>query len=493
MSPFCGTMFLTQGGFFMEYILNHDLAHHKYFEEMTRIPHGSFHEEAYSNYLVNFAKEHGLRYIQDDMFNVVIYKDATSGYEGHEPVLLQAHTDMVCEKNKDTEFDFEEDPLQLYIEDGFLKAKGTTLGADDGVGVAYILAILADKEAKHSALECAFTVQEEVGLFGAMALKKEYFTANRMINLDDGGENATCTTSAGGMNVILKKERLLVPAYGSGYQIDVLGLSGGHSGGEIDKEKGNANKLLSRVLFMLHKQYGLSLSWIQGGLKDNAIPREASAAFVSNADFDTVEKCVKDMEKIFKQELEFSDALVHVELKECEVKEVLCVEESEEVLSLLFTLPNGLRHRSMNIEGLSIASSNVGVVSTSDDEIMINVSLRGAMESYVDTFAMEIDTLADVFGFESTHEARYPSWSYRAESNMRDTLQKVCQEVLGKELQMMAVHGGLECGVFKAMNEDMDIVTMGPKMQDIHTPDEALDLASFDATFNLLKAYLQAL
>ena len=139
MSPFCGTMFLTQGGFFMEYILNHDLAHHKYFEEMTRIPHGSFHEEAYSNYLVNFAKEHGLRYIQDDMFNVVIYKDATSGYEGHEPVLLQAHTDMVCEKNKDTEFDFEEDPLQLYIEDGFLKAKGTTLGADDGVGVAYCL------------------------------------------------------------------------------------------------------------------------------------------------------------------------------------------------------------------------------------------------------------------------------------------------------------------------------------------------------------------
>lgn len=477
----------------MEYILNHDIAHHKYFEEMTRIPHGSFHEEAYSNYLVAFAKEHGLRYIQDEMFNVIIYKDAASGYETHEPVLLQAHIDMVCEKNKDTQFDFEKDALQLYIENGFLKAKGTTLGADDGVGVAYILSILADKDAKHPALECAFTVQEEVGLFGALALRKEYFSANRMINLDDGGENATCTTSAGGMNVILKKERIAVPAYGNGYRIDVSGLSGGHSGGEIDKEKGNANKLLSRALFMLHKQYGISLSRIQGGLKDNAIPREAGAVFVSDAEFDQIAAYVQSVEKIFKQELEFSDAHVHMEIKECEVKDVLSVEDTEEVLSLLLTLPNGLRHRSMNIEGLSVASSNVGVISTSDDEIMVNVSLRGAMESYVDTFAMEIDTLADVYGFESVHEARYPSWSYRSESNMRDTLKKVCKNVLGKELRMMAVHGGLECGVFKAMNENIDIVTMGPKMQDIHTPDEALDLASFDATFTLLKSYLEEL
>lgn len=477
----------------MEYILNHDVAHHKYFEEMTRIPHGSFHEEAYSNYLVAFAKEHGLRYIQDEMFNVIIYKDAADGYESHEPVLLQAHIDMVCEKNKDTQFDFEKDALQLYIENGFLKAKGTTLGADDGAGVAYMLSILADKDAKHPALECAFTVQEEVGLFGALALKKEYFSANRMINLDDGGENATCTTSAGGMNVILKKERIAVPSYGNGYRIDVLGLSGGHSGGEIDKEKGNANKLLSRALFMLHKQYGISLSRIQGGLKDNAIPREASAVFVSDAVFDQIAAYVKDVEKIFKQELEFSDAQVHLEIKECEVKDVLSVEDTEAILSLLLTLPNGLRHRSMNIEGLSVASSNVGVISASDDEFMINVSLRGAMESYVDTFAMEIDALADAYGFESVHEARYPSWSYRAESNMRDTLKRVCENVLGKELHLMAVHGGLECGVFKAMNEDMDIVTMGPKMQDIHTPDEALDLASFDATFTLLKSCLEEL
>ena len=477
----------------MEHILNHEKAHQKYFEEMTAIPHGSYHEQAYSAYLVAFAKEHGLKWIQDELYNVIIYKDASAGYEDHAPVLLQAHTDMVCEKNKDTDFDFEKDALKLYIEDGFLKARGTTLGADDGVGVAYMLALLSDPDAKHPPLECVFTVQEEVGLFGAMALKKEYFQAKRMINLDDGGENATCTTSAGGVNVIMQKERILVPHDGNGYQIDVFGLHGGHSGGEIDKEHGNANKLLARVLFTLNRRYGVQLSWIQGGIKDNAIPREASAAFVCQADLETVAACVQEMKTIFAKELEFSDAGVDVAVKEVSCDGVLCIEDSEEVITLLMTLPNGLRHHSMSIEGLSTASSNIGVVTTQEEAIIINASLRGAMESYVDTLAMEMDALAEVFGFHSEHEARYPAWSYRADSPMRECLKAVCQKVLGKELQLVAVHGGLECGVFKAMDEDMDIVTMGPKMQDIHTPQEALDLASFDATFTLLRAYLEEL
>lgn len=477
----------------MKHILNHEMAHQKYFEEMTAIPHGSYHEQAYSEYLVDFAKAQGLKWIQDDMYNVILYKAASSGYENHAPVILQAHMDMVCEKNKDTEFDFEKDALKLYIEDGFLKAKGTTLGADDGVGVAYMLALLADQNAKHPPLECAFTVQEEVGLYGAMALKKEYFQAKRMINLDDGGENATCTTSAGGVNVIMRKERILVPSDDKGYQIDVTGLHGGHSGGEIDKEHGNANKLMARVLFTLNRRYGVQLSWLQGGIKDNAIPREASAAFVCHAEPEKVAASVQEMKTIFAKELEFSDTVVDVTVKEADIDGVLCIEDSEEVITLLMTLPNGLRHHSMSIAGLSTASSNIGVVTTEEEAIIINASLRGAMESYVDTLAMEMDALAEVFNFTSEHEARYPAWSYRADSSMRECLQSVCQKVLGKELQLVAVHGGLECGVFKAMDEDMDIVTMGPKMQDIHTPQEALNLASFDATFQLLKAYLEEL
>lgn len=477
----------------MEHILDHTKAHQRYFEEMTQIPHGSFNEAAYSDYLVAFAKANNLRYLQDDMYNVIIYKDASQGYEDHEPVILQAHMDMVCEKNNDTEFDFTTQGLQLYIEDGLLKAKGTTLGADDGTGVAYMLALLADDTAKHPPLECVFTVQEEVGLFGALALKKEYFHGKRLINLDDGGENATCTTSAGGMNVIMKKDRILIPTQEQGYRLEVKGLSGGHSGGEIDKEKGNANKLLARVLYTLNQRYGIQLADINGGIKDNAIPREAQACFICDAPMEKLAESVAQARKIFRQELEFSDANVDVIVKECDVEGVMSIEDSEEIITLLLVLPNGLRHRSMSIEGLSVASSNIGVVTTTPEEIIINASLRGAMESYVDTFALEMDALADAYGFATTHEARYPSWSYRADSPMRETLKTVCQEVLGKELQLIAVHGGLECGVFKAMNEDMDIVTMGPKTQDIHTPQEALDLASFDATFALLKAFVEAL
>ncbi len=233
----------------MKTILDHTKLHQKYFEEMTQIPHGSYHEEAISNYLVAFAKAQGLRYIQDDMFNVIIYKEASSGYEDHEPLVLQAHMDMVCEKNKDSVHDFEKDPLSLRIVDGWLMANHTTLGADDGCGVAYMLAILSDDTLKHPRLECIFTVQEEVGLCGALHLKKDQFDATRMINLDDESGYATCTTSAGGMNVLLDKEIIRIQEKMDGYRLSIKGLAGGHSGAEIDKERGNANKLLVRILY----------------------------------------------------------------------------------------------------------------------------------------------------------------------------------------------------------------------------------------------------
>lgn len=477
----------------MKTILNQEVAHQKYFEEMTRIPHGSYNEQAYSDYLVAFAKEHHYAYRQDDLHNVIIYKQAAKGYEDHPCVLLQAHMDMVCEKNKDTEFDFEKDALALYIEDGFLKAKGTTLGADNGVGVAYMLALLEDAEALHPALECVFTVQEEVGLYGAMAIKKEDIHAKRMINLDDGGETATCITSAGGMNVIMKRERILVPTQDQGYILEVKGLSGGHSGGQIHKEKGNANKLLARILFALNEQQDVRINCIQGGIKDNAIPREASAIFVSDGAEDKILACVAAQKKAIQAEYECSDAQVEVTTCKTECHEAMSIEDSELLCNLLMTLPNGLRHRSMSIPGLSTASSNIGVISSTEDEIIINCSLRGAMESYIDTLAMEMDCLADTFLFDYDHEARYPAWSYRADSKMRETLQEICRELYEQELELVSVHGGLECGVFMALDEDMDIVTMGPKMQDIHTPQEALDLASFDRTFTFLKTYLTRL
>lgn len=477
----------------MTTILDHKKAHHKYFEDMTKIPHGSYHEKAYADYLETFAKQKGLRYIRDELHNMIIYKEASHGYENHPSIILQAHMDMVCEKNKDIVFDFEKEPLQLRIEEGYLYANGTTLGADDGAGVSYMLAILSDDTLLHPALECVFTVQEEVGLFGAMALKKEYFQSKRMINLDDEGEISTCTTSAGGVNVLLSKKVESFSCDKQGYRLCVRGLQGGHSGAAIHLERGNANKLLVRTLYEIDKQFELQLVSFDGGIKDNAIPREADAVFVCDASKEQLNEIVSSFEKILKEELEFSDANVSLKLESASVSYVISKEDSDKILQFLLVIPTGMRHRSMHIEGLTTASNNMAIVLLNDEEIHVNCSVRGGMESYVDMQADEIVVLANVFGFTSKLEARYPAWSFEKDSELRCIMQSVCRDVMHQELGLVAMHGGLECGVFKALIPDLDIVTLGPKMYDIHTPNEHLDLASFDRTFTFLVQFLQRL
>ena len=467
----------------------------KFFHQVTQVPRPSKKEGKMIEFLESFAKQYKIAIKKDAVGNILMSKPATPGKENLPTVVLQSHMDMVCEKNNGTAHDFDHDPIETIVDGNWLRANGTTLGADNGIGVAAELAILASDDIEHGPIECLFTVDEETGLTGAKALEKGFMTGDILLNLDSEDEGEIFMGCAGGKDTqaVFHYEPRDTNPNMQYFKIEVKGLNGGHSGGEIDKEHGNANKLLARVLFTLNRRYGVQLSWMQGGIKDNAIPREASAAFVCQADLETVAACVQEMKTIFARELEFSDAGVDLAVKEIALDAVLCIEDSEEVITLLMTLPNGLRHHSMSIEGLSTASSNIGVVTTDEEALTINASLRGAMESYVDTLAMEMDALAEVFGFHSEHEARYPAWSYRADSPMRECLKTVCHRVLGKELQLVAVHGGLECGVFKAMDEDMDIVTMGPKMQDIHTPQEALDLASFDATFTLLKAYLEEL
>lgn len=474
-------------------ILDHSKAHQRFFEEMTKIPHGSFHEQAYSEYLIEFAQAHHFHYVRDNMNNVVIYVPGTSGYEKHETVILQAHIDMVCEKNRDAAFDFEHDALKLRLQDGWLSAEGTTLGADDGCGVAYMLAIMDSDTIAHPPLECVFTVQEEVGLFGALGLDKDYISGKRLINLDDGGEFASGTTSAGGVNVIAKR----VPTWQDGekdaYELLIGGLKGGHSGGEIHKERGNANKLAARILYAILNQGQLNLAHVEGGMKDNAIPREASAIFTTSLSFDACRKIVEQAKQEMLRELEFSDADLQVTLTKTKAARFMSEEDSHAFIEFMRLIPNGMRHHSMSIEGLTTASSNAAVVTCDVSGIMINTSVRGALESYIDTIAEEIEILARLCGFETKRDARYPAWSYDQNSEMRSCLQKVCKERFNKELVLMAVHGGLECGVFKMMDPDMDIVTMGPIMKDIHTPKERLWIESFDRTFDLLCAYLKEL
>ena len=276
-------------------VLDHEKLHQKYFEELSRIPRASFKEERVSAYLEDFARTRGLDYKRDTIGNVVIYKPASAGYEDHGAVILQAHTDMVCEKNADCTHDFDRDPIDLYIENGILKARGTTLGADDGMGCAYMLALL-DMDTPHPALECAFTVQEEVGLNGAFALKPEYFTAKKYVNLDFGGRGkGTCTTSAGGEMVGLKKpveyEDCTLPAY----RLFITGLKGGHSGSCIILELGNSLKICGRILKEISGSSDLRIVSLDGGLKNNAIPRECEAVFASGAPREQIERAMESI------------------------------------------------------------------------------------------------------------------------------------------------------------------------------------------------------
>ncbi len=468
-------------------------AYCKYFNELCKIPHGSFDEKRISDYLVKFGKDHGLKTVQDESLNVVIYKGASAGYENSAPLLLQAHMDMVCEKNKDSNHDFKNDPLDLYVDGDWLKAKGTTLGADDGMGVAYMLAILDDDSLPHPPLECCFTTMEEVGLIGALKLDTSLFKARRMVSLDGGGEVSTGISSAGGVQVIQTIPLDYKDSKDTTYKLFLSGLLGGHSGGEIHKEKGNANKLAFRVIKeMLNRGLDFRFVSADGGLKDNAIPRECEITFVSKSSLDELNDSLACSLHDFKQELEFSDNGIKVELSVIDkASKALDNFDSKRIVEYIFLLPNGFKHRSMAIEGLTLTSLNLGIVKTSGDYLVLTSSLRSALECGIDHLIDEIKTLAGLFNYKVSTSARYPGWNYKADSAMRDKLDKVMMEIYGKTSEKLATHGGCECGVFAAISEDMDILTYGAICEDIHTPLERLDLNSFDRGYKVLTSLVK--
>lgn len=464
-----------------------------YFNEISRIPRGSGNERAISDYVAGFAEKHGFDYVQDDILNVIVHKPASDGYEDHGPVMLQAHMDMVCEKNKDVEHDFERDPLDLYTEDGWLKARGTTLGADDGYGVAYMLAILDDPDLKHPDLYCYFTVMEEIGLVGASRLKKNDLHGKRYINLDGGGEVVTCVSSSGGARVEvvfpITKEKNTKPAY----RLSVRGLSGGHSASKIHLEKGNANILAVRILKELQeKEMDVQLCDFDGGLKYNAIPREADAVFASSTVFEELEQAVQESTDKIAMELEFSDAGFFTVFEKTEWETVIAKENSDDFLNYMFLIPDGFQHRSMSVEGLTVASLNAGVIRTKENEISLMDLVRSPLASHTDELLMKMRLLGKVFHAQVNIGERYGGWNYSAESGLREKLREVLK-AHGTELKERATHGGLECGVFKALDPELDIITYGPVAFGEHTPEEKLDLASFDRAYGILCELLENL
>jgi dipeptidase D len=474
----------------MEFDLNKKYCY--YFKQISDIPRGSRNEKAISDYVVEFAKKHNYRYIQDDVYNVIVYRPASKGYEDSEPIILQAHMDMVCEKNKDVEHDFEKDPLDLYVEDGWLKARGTTLGADDGQGVAYMLAILDDENIEAPALECAFTVMEEIGLFGAIALKKEYFSAKRYINLDSGGEIETAVTSSGGARALIKKDLHYEDNGRPSYRLEIRGLKGGHSASCIHLELGNAIILAARALEELRTQFDdIRIADFNGGMKFNAIPREADISFSTDAD---PKKLMKAAEQIFRniaQELQYSDEGFSGKIISTDIlPKVVTQKETADILKFMYVMPNGFQHKSMAIEGLTVASLNAGVIFIENGQLVINDLIRSAISSHGDIMIHQLETLCPLFGFRFEVHDRYYGWDYTKDSKMRQIMTQVLKE-RGIDLKERATHGGLECGIFKGLIPDLDIITLGPISKGEHTPDERLDLASFDRAYGDLLEVLK--
>lgn len=471
----------------MEY--DRSLPHREYFYEIAQLPHGSTMEKPLSDYLVAFAKAHNLAWQQDDMYNVIIRKPAAPSYEGAPVLSIQAHMDMVCEKNKDTVHDFAKDPLRFVVtDDGILHADGTTLGADDCTGVAYMLSILADDTLKHPELECIFTTQEEIGMFGAMALKAEDVHGRRMISLDGGGENNTLLTSAGGCQLTIRKAMTPVANTKPCYALSIRGLTGGHSGGEIHREKGNANKLMVRILKEAQLA-GLSfeLCSLTGGLKDNAIPRECDAVIAFDGDAAALTAAVEASARDIAKELEFSDGKFSAAIVPCEkAAAAFSVKDTEDTINMMFLYPNGFLARSMAIEGLTVTSLNMGIVTTDAEGVKIVTSLRAMLGSAMENMYHQIVLISGLYGATVSRGANYPGWSYSEKSPMRDAMAAAVEELYHEPLNMTAAHGGCECGVFSAMHPGMDIITLGPVTRYIHTPDEELDLASFDRTYTLL-------
>lgn len=464
-----------------------------YFEETTRIPHGSYHEQPLSDWLVSFAKEQNLEYKQYPCGNVIIKAPASAGYEDHPAVVIQAHMDMVWEKTAESTHDFLTEPLKLRIEDGWLMATDTTLGADDCTGVAYMLAILADKTLPHPPLECVFTVSEETGMEGAFKMEPADLTGLRFISLDGGGEGrSTVITSAGGV-----KCKETIPLHRAatdreGFRLTVDGLSGGHSGICIGQEKGNAIRLCARVLNRMRECGPLFLADIAGGDKDNAIPRTCTAEFSGYALKEDLEQILREEEEKIRGELAYSDPEVRISLESCRVQWLIDPESTDRLIDFLLLVPGPVQHRSMVLD-LVTASENLASVKITEEGAGISVSLRAERGSYLETMANELRMLSSLYGESHAEYGSYPSWAYEEKSALRDTFCEVMTQLTGSETVLQAVHGGLECGVFKSKWPGMEIVTFGPKAENVHTPQERLNLESFDRCFGLLCSLLERL
>ena len=460
-----------------------------YFEDICSIPHGSGNMNKISQYCVNFAKEHQLEYMVDEMKNVIIIKEATPGYENAEPIILQGHLDMVCEKRPDKEKDFLTEGLDLYTDGKLIWADGTTLGGDDGIAVAYCLALLAAKDLQHPRLEVVLTVDEETGLYGAEAIDLSMLKGKKLINLDSEEEGVFTVGCAGGVTLTCDIPVFTEDVEGEVYELKVTGLLGGHSGVEIHKGRGNSNVILGRVLLTIGQKMGLDIIKMEGGSKDNAIPRHSVAQVLIPAEEGAkFEALVKEQEAVLKNELHASDAGIRLELTAKGEGNVEVLDATSKVTALhaLNNIPNGIQAYSMDMEGLVETSLNMGIMSMDGENLKMSFAVRSSIESAKQYLTDKVLMFVDMLGGSCELKGDYPGWAYNPKSNLRETFVKVYREMYGEEPVVEAIHAGLECGLFTKKIEDLDSISVGPNMHNVHTSEETLEVASVQRTWEFL-------
>lgn len=464
----------------------------KYFEDICNIPHGSGNVKQISDYCVQFAKEHHLKYYQDELFNVIIIKEASEGYEKVPTVILQGHLDMVCEKNVETKHDFITDPLDLRIDGDYVYANGTTLGGDDGIAIAYSLAILDSEIVKHPRLEVIFTVDEETGMYGAHGLDTSMLIGKYMLNLDSEDEGVLITSCAGGLKASINFTGKLVETKAISYRVSVKGLKGGHSGTEIDKGRANAIKILARVLYNINMKYHIDLASINGGLKDNAIPREASAnILIDEKDINSISELINKLSLSISNEYKSTDENILICFEKNDDTNNLYIDNGGKIIKFLYLVENGIKSMSFDIANLVESSQNVGVISTNEGNTSICISIRSSKESILIELKDRIDLLATEFGGKVNISGKYPAWEYRSDSRLREIAIQSYESLYGSKPLVEAIHAGLECGILSSKIIDIDIVAMGPDILDIHTPDERLSISSVNRTWNYILLILK--
>lgn len=456
-----------------------------YFYELTQIPRPSKKEEKVIAYLLDFAKKHNLDVKKDEAGNILITKEATKGKENLPTVILQGHVDMVCEKNNGTVHDFDNDPIETIIDGDWVSANGTTLGADNGVGAAAALAILASDDIEHGKLECLFTVDEETGLTGAFALGKDFMKGDILINLDTEEEGEVYIGCAGGKGTVatFNYTKEAVPAGYFWFNVQVKGLNGGHSGSEIHKGLGNANKILNRYLWTLGRKYNLVLAEINGGNLHNAIAREASA--VAGVPNNFKENVIVELNTLLPE--------IQAELKNIDPKLVMTVgstdapefvidqKTSTNLLNAIYACPHGVLGMSFEIPELVETSTNLASVKMKENNtIVVTTSQRSSTNSLKDDAGNVINAVFTLAGAEVVHSAGYPGWKPNPESKVLSVAKESYKKLFGKEPEIMAIHAGLECGLFLEKYPHLDMISCGPTIREAHSPAEKVHIESVD-------------